>query len=178
MKLVLLAFVLMLHKVLHIWWYFHHKYYWDCDIQSIYPDSLFVVIPLLSVANLKFINSFSFDLICHVLFMKISHKNPIYKPALRAIKTSVPMYRCCVAHSPVMRLGNIAPSSRIYCFRISTSVCLISKPSVHFGQNLLSLDFTSFISWFSRGDDFNSAFISNTLPFCSTLTEWHERKKN
>lgn len=81
------------------------------------------------------------------------------------------MYRCWVAHSFVIRLGSIAPSSRRYCFRINTSVCLISRPSVHFGQNRLSVvDFTSFISWSARGDGFNSADISNTFPFCSTLT--------
>lgn len=36
-----------------------------------------------------------------------------------------------------MRAGNIQPSSRTYCERISTSVCLMSNPRVHSGQNRL-----------------------------------------
>lgn len=69
----------------------------------------------------------------------------------------------------MIRLGNIVPSSRRYCFRISTSVCLMSKPRVHFGQNCFAA-LTSFSKNGSRGDGFKSAEISNTLPFCSTLT--------
>lgn len=57
-------------------------------------------------------------------------------PAFWAIVTIVPMRRCCRIHNPVMRLGNIQPSLRTYCFKISTSVCFMFRPRVHSGQNI------------------------------------------
>lgn len=92
-------------------------------------------------------------------------------PALRAISTIVPIFFCCVAHNLVMRRGSIVPSDRQYWLKIKTSVCLISKPNVHFGQNFF-VDgfFTSDNRLDSRGDGLYSADISKTFPFFTSLT--------
>lgn len=102
-------------------------------------------------------------------------KLSVYEPARRAIRTIVPIFFCCVRHKPVIRLGNIVPSDRKNCPKINTSVCLTSRPSVHFGQNLavehlFSLAWTCFNSVDSRGDVLISAHISSTLFFFSVVT--------
>lgn len=106
----------------------------------------------------------------------------IYEPARRAIKTMVPMFFCCVRQRPVIRLGSIVPSERKNCPKINTSVCLISRPSVHFGQNLaveqlFLAAIIGFNSVDSRGDGLKSAEISSTSFFFSVVTAMENKLK-
>lgn len=75
-----------------------------------------------------------------------------------------------------MRRGSIHPSDRKYWLRINTSVCLTSRPSVHFGQNCLPGSVTSFSTRPSRGDVLYSLDISKVLPHFSTFTSCSEAK--
>lgn len=90
-------------------------------------------------------------------------------PAFCAIVTSLPMCFCWILQRPVIRRGRIHPSERKYWLRISTSVCLMSSPNVHFGQKCSFL--TSFSRWLSRGDGRYSPDMVIELGSSLMLTE-------
>lgn len=100
----------------------------------------------------------------------------VNSPAFCAIVTSVPMRFCCTLHKPVMRCGSMQPSERTYWLRISTSVCLMSRPSVHFGQNFFWLGVAS--SLMRNGLRAESTYwpeMWRESCFCSTWT-WSNKK--
>lgn len=88
--------------------------------------------------------------------------------------TSELIRRCWRLHNPVIRRGSMHPSLRRYWLRISTSVCLMSSPRLHWGQNCCPLPHlvsaTCCSSWLARGEATYSALMTSASFWVASLT--------
>lgn len=104
------------------------------------------------------------------------HEGPMFgiSPAFWAIITSEPIRRCWRLHNPVIRRGSMHPSLRRYWLKISTSVCLISNPRLHWGQNCCPLPHLASVTccsiWFDRGEATYSALMTSASFWVVSFT--------